>query len=320
VEKINYQLIQTKDFADAGLIKLRFNGQDSALENSVKELGIINPLLVIRQRPLAVIDGHRRLLLARKLKIAQIPCLCIDAKISDQELFKMALIRNWNAIHDDMDKAQCLKTAHDYAKLSVKQIEQDILPSLGLKAEKHIYETYVRTLTLVPELLDLIASKKLPFRGSQGLFELKTEDQICFAREIAAKTNLTTNALLKAAEWLRDLLRTTGISLGSFLRKYKFQEILDHPKWDARLKAEKLIEGLRKIRRPKLTAMEEKLFEQAAGITAGENDMAIRFPQDLEESGFMLQMKLRDRRSLERLQKTLGEKKDLLNSLFDLML
>lgn len=57
------------------------------LIKSIKEFGIIVPLIVDAEHNL--IDGHRRLASAKKLKMEKVPCLQVDSKLSKDKAYEI---------------------------------------------------------------------------------------------------------------------------------------------------------------------------------------------------------------------------------------
>ena len=158
----------------------------------------------------------------------------------------------------------------------------------------------------------------MPCRGAHILSHFKSADQQEFADSIATQATLTTNELLKAGEWLYDLLKPSGAGLQAFLREKKLNEILQNPDWDRRQKAERFFKALRTLRFPRLTDYEKK-FESAASEVGGK-DLKLEMLTSFEEEGFWVRAKMRDKKSVQNILNLLEDKKTLLNSLFDLML
>ena len=320
MENIAYKLMPVTCFAGKTPYCLRYRVQDNLLEQSIAKRGVITPLLVYPHPQPVVVAGHKRLHAAQASGLKQIGVFEIQEHYSSKELFALAVISNWNQAWLDLDRAWALRQAVDIHQWTEPEIIQDVLPALGLACETHVLKQYLQAARLEPALLDQIACGHLPFRGMHLLSRFSPEDQRMFAGSIAVNVVLTTNELIQLGEWLYDLLKLQGVNIDAFLKKEQFDSILNHPQWDLRQKAEKFCEKLRTLRFPKLARHEQQFKSIARTITDEKIDLKIEPPPSFEDQGIWLRAKIRDPQSLDRLLDLLKDKRNLLNSLFDIML
>lgn len=82
VVDVNIQKIQenTSNFYDADY-------HIEALEFSIKELGILEPIQI--KRDYTIVSGHRRFRAARKAGLLSVPCIFIDDSVEDTEMLRL---------------------------------------------------------------------------------------------------------------------------------------------------------------------------------------------------------------------------------------
>lgn len=77
------------------LFQLRFGREDSDLVQSIKEHGIISPLLVVKRSDKStIVDGSYRFKLAQELNLKHLPLLPLNASLPDATLFRLAVEAN----------------------------------------------------------------------------------------------------------------------------------------------------------------------------------------------------------------------------------
>ncbi|MCM8775682.1 MAG: hypothetical protein NC930_04970, partial [Candidatus Omnitrophica bacterium] len=190
----------------------------------------------------------------------------------------------------------------------------------GLPAEKFVCEQYQDVLRLDESLIDLVADRKLPFRGAQALLKFQSGDQREFAHSVASRLTLTSNQLLQVAEWLLDLLKSTRQDLRTFLVKNQLLSILDDPQGDGRQRADRFLSAVYALRFPRLWGYKQKFKASSQEVLKNIEGLKLEAPEPFEQEGFVLQAQIRRRDDLDRILEMLARKKRSLNSLFDIML
>jgi len=146
-----------KTFSEEGLAELAA---------SIKEFGVIQPLLVRKsQGGYEVIAGERRLRASKIAGLAVVPCVTRQA--SDKEMAEIAMIENLQ--REDL---HYFEEAAGYEKLLTDfDLTQDELAKRVGKDQSTIANK-LRLLKLAPELRELIFQKKLTERHSRALLRL----------------------------------------------------------------------------------------------------------------------------------------------------
>lgn len=298
----------------------RYRPASPVLQESIAKRGVLTALVVTKDARPAIVSGHRRYQAARKAGIREIPVFEIQENFGGGDYFILAVLSNWNQNWPDLDRAWTLHRAKEKFHLAENDLTELILPALGLPAGKYILNQYQSVAGLDRSILDLMAEDKLPFRGSQILSRFSPEDQRQWSSVILPRAALTTNQLLKAGEWLCDLLKKERLTLSDFMGKYGLGEILYHPEADRRQKAKNLYEMIRHLRFPRLAEYEKKFQTLSKSLQGDFRELKLEAPESFEAQGFNLHARIRDGRALANILKVLERQKPSLNSLFDIML
>ena len=154
----------------------RENLTDADLTKSIRQLGLLLPLSVIREgKHFQVISGHKRLAALKKMKIKKVDIFLLEAK-NPKQLFLTALLFNACSSYSDLDRCLIIRKAGDNFGFSSTELIQTILPQLGLSPSPKVLAQYVQAGKLSESILKLIREQKIPFHGSAGLARLKQPD------------------------------------------------------------------------------------------------------------------------------------------------
>jgi ParB-like chromosome segregation protein Spo0J len=297
-------------------------GQDRDLAEvyaSVK-LDFVTPPVVMGPSPYLILDGHRRIEGLRAQGKKDVTVQFAGENLGKDRAFWIALICNANAAWTDLDRAWILKLAKQYVDLHHEHNRHILGSVLKLKPSLRVMEDYLAVAALDESVLKWMESDQLPFRGAQGLCQLALQDQQTFAQKIAANTAFTTNELMRTIEWLTDEMRRTGQALNVYLDKSGLQTLLHRPHGDLRQKTEQFYNQLQTLRNPQLTAYEDRFAEESRVLCRNTPEIQLGAAQAFEDEGYWLRVHLREPASLDRLLSWLMDRKNSLNSLFDIML
>ena len=222
--------------------KVLDNEQMKELKDSIRENGILNPVLVRRiKKGYEIISGHRRKHAAELLGMEKIPV--IIKELTDDE--STVLMVDSNIQREEIlpsERAFALKmkmealshqgtSRHHVEKLSCEEVGE----SSGMSGRQ--VQRYIRLTELLPELLEMVDQKKLPIMLAVEIsfFDLEIQSYIL--------TNIILGAVVRAehiAE-LKQLIEQDSIS----------QEIVSHV----------LNGSVEKKSKKNLTITEKKLYD-----------------------------------------------------------
>jgi len=152
------------------------------LAQSIKEKGVIQPLLVRRKGDFyELIAGERRMRAANLLNLKELPIIIKD--VEDQDSLEMALIENIQ--RQDLNP---IEEAHAYLYLIDKfKVTQEKI-SLVLGKARTTITNILRLLKLPQEIQEEIKKGRISLGHGKALLELEDENQQRrFAQEIIAK-------------------------------------------------------------------------------------------------------------------------------------
>lgn len=222
--------------------KVLDNEQMKELKDSIRENGILNPVLVRRiKKGYEIISGHRRKHAAELLGMEKIPV--IIKELTDDE--STVLMVDSNIQREEIlpsERAFALKmkmealshqgtSRHHVEKLSCEEVGE----SSGMSGRQ--VQRYIRLTELLPELLEMVDQKKLPIMLAVEIsfFDLEIQSYIL--------TNIMLGAVIRAehiAE-LKQLIEQDSIS----------QDIVSHV----------LNGSVEKKSKKNLTITEKKLYD-----------------------------------------------------------
>ncbi len=320
MERIILKQVGLDEIASDDRYCLRFRCDDAALEQSIKKRGMLSPVIVTGGANKILLAGHKRTHIAKKLKMESLHALEIRGEQEAEDLWLAAVFSNWNQTWPDLDRAYALQKTCVKFRLPEAFVIEELMPAMGLVPEKHVLSEYLKAGNLDSGLLECIASGRIPFRGAAALAKFSAQDQRSIAKQLVPFTAFTVSQWGQLAEWLSDLMRLEKKDLTAFFERSGIATILNHAQWDARTKSERVLQLARSLRFPQLCNVEEQFRSVSRAISPHAADLKIEAPPSFEDEGFWLHAKIRDANALERVSETLRDKRDLLNSLFDIML
>ena len=316
MENYVYKIIPLTEISRKFPFSARYALQDPLLWDSVARRGVLKPVVIASS---VIISGHKRFLAAEAAGFKEIPAFEIQGARNPEDLYLLAVFSNWNQVQDDLDRAWAIERAVSDFKWDEKTVLEDILPALGIEPQRHFLEEYREIAGLAAPVLEAIHSGRLPFRGARVLARFSASGQSDFANRITSQAALTTNQLIKAGEWLYDLMKIKGDSLAGLLKSSGLEALLETSSEDRRQKGEKFCAQLRALRFPELVR-KERDFESLAGKIEANQGVSLEAPSYFEGEGLTLRAKLANPEALDKLAAVLERKRKLFNSLFDIML
>lgn len=301
------------------LFCFRYCLRNSALQDSVKHMGILMPLFVTNGIRPEIIAGSRRVAAATALKIQTVPVIEFGI-MKPKEAFLLSLISNWHQNFSEMDRACAIVRASQEFQFEKEDMQHVILPLLGLSNNPHSLALYTNAHTFPNVLKDLFENQSLSFRSAPMLVRFSRKDQEYFARAIATPIRLTTSQAVQICEWLLDLMRGSGKDLATLVQRHGILKVLGHRSMDPRTKADKFYGALKRVRFPQYSARLDSFEKQCTKIGQGIKNLRLEPIEGFEEHGFELHARVKNPENLQKILKRLSEKLPALHSLFDVKL
>jgi ParB family chromosome partitioning protein len=167
------------------------------LASSIREKGIIQPLLVRKQADrYELIAGERRLRAAMKAKLDEVPVIVRD--VSDTEALQLALVENLQREDlNPIEEANAYRRLHEEFSLSQEQIADKVGKSRPAIANS------IRLLQLPNEVQRELAEGKLTAGQARALLALEREALILAAMRQVIMKSLSTRETERLVQRLR---------------------------------------------------------------------------------------------------------------------
>ncbi len=297
---------------------LRVNAEDSALVSSVRQWGLLQPLTVVRNgKYFECVSGHKRLAALKKLKKKNAPVDLLSME-NPRKIFLAALLLNHSASYSDLDRAYAVQKAEKDFQFSVLDLQNLILPLLGLVSSPKVLNQYQQAARLPGAVQRMIELNCLPFQGSFWLAKFKAEDLNYLVRQLLPKIRPTASQLAHICEWLLDLIQIGNKSAAKIIKQIKLAPASKTQ--DARPRTDAFYQSLRSLRFPELTE-KEKAFTQAAQAMQGQvSGLEIRAPDHFEQEGFYIRAHIRNSKSMAEVARKLQDVQNQAARLFDTLL
>ena len=194
--------------------KVLDNEEMEALTESIHAEGILSPLIV---RPLEgtdgyeVISGHRRLHVAQKARLSEVPALVHE--ISREEAAVMLVDSNLHREHIlPSEKAFAYKLKMEALKhrgITCGQVDHKSRDTLSDDDSGRQVQRYIRLTHLIPELLQLVDDGRIALTPAVELSYLPEKAQTCLLEEM--RRNDCTPSLSQAIR-MKKLYQTGNLS------------------------------------------------------------------------------------------------------------
>lgn len=161
------------------------------LSNSIKENGIIQPLIVVPNEDsddFMIIAGERRFRAAQLAGLKQVPV--VVKKVTQKDTMIMAIIENVQ--RSDLN---CVEEAMAYYNLinQFKLTQEEVATKIG--KSRSVIANLLRILTLPNEVLLLLKNNDLSFGHAKILASLKEEKEIVYLAHQVKQKNLSVREL-----------------------------------------------------------------------------------------------------------------------------
>jgi hypothetical protein len=236
----------------------------AAVMDSLREVGQLNPVLLLDQTPRKIIVcGFRR---ARALR--QLGCSRIFARILSNEacdktrVFGLAL---WDNIShrqlNGLEKARVLFKLKDFCGISEEILIKIYLPLLGLMPHESVLHAFLSLNGVRPGLRRCLAEGRLTLSSTEILAKAPSQAQDNFS-SLMAKVQLSASSQRKVLGLLEDLSAVADVQLHAPLDLPEVSAILNDSRLSPFQKGDRLYEILYRLRNPRLSQALERFNAQ----------------------------------------------------------
>lgn len=188
-----------KDIKDINIDELRSNPYQprlvfdeeklEELSDSIKEYGIIQPIIVKRSiKGYEIIAGERRVIAAKKAGLKSVPAIVRD--LTDEEMLELSTLENIQR-----ENLNVIEEAYAYKKmLDMLELTQEQLSKKIGKSRSHI-TNILGLLNLPKRTQDLVLENKLSMGHARTLSKLSNEEEIYKLSDKIIRENLSVRDL-----------------------------------------------------------------------------------------------------------------------------
>ncbi len=189
IEKI--ELSKIKEFKNHPF-KVRDDEQMEKLVESIKQNGVLNPILVreVGDKTFEIVSGHRRKRAIELADMKEIPCivrnltddeatiLMVDSNLQREEILPSEKVFAYKMKMEAM-KRQGHRTDLTSSPLATKLNEKGTAEKIGEElgdSRDNVYR-YIRLTNLIPEILQMVDDKRIAFRPAVEISYLTEDEQ-----------------------------------------------------------------------------------------------------------------------------------------------
>ena len=239
------------------------------LENSLREIGQANPVVLVDRNPgcLMIVCGFRRLRALRRLghSTALARILPADA-LPLLEAFRLALWENLSHRQlNPLEAARALFTLRHTCGLTEESILRGYMPALGLAAHPHVLHSYLGLHLLHPQLRVQFNEGRLTLATVEHLASRPPTLQEAFA-VIMAGIRLTASLQRQMLELVDELAARTACPAEEVLQQPEVIGIATEAGLAPHEKGRKLYDLLYRQRFPRISAAEDRFVAATSEI------------------------------------------------------
>lgn len=281
--------------------KWRSDYEAPALAEAIKSWGLLQPLLLRRQREgkLQLVCGWRRFLCLQRLGWPAVPALILPPETPDRWCRLAILADQPGPVLNLVEVARLVQLlAPDY---SPEEMCRNILPRLGQPGTKAQLQALQAVLQLEPAYQELLAAGRLTLATAARLAAWEAADRealLPWWRVLALSQSYQRELL----EFFTTLSRRSGQPIRHWLQQPEVQEILATPNLSGNDRRQRLWDRLRRWCFPRLSAVQDQFQRCLARLGLKDRpDLRLEPPPAFEGEEFRLELRCRNRQELARL-------------------
>ena len=300
IKESRYHFLQITDWNSGGE-KIR------VLTDSIRELGIIQPLIVHRLGDdFHLIDGFKRVLATGKLGIKTVPCYIIPAGTTLKAILELLLLGH----HHRLSSSPVSKVL--FIRLTMRLgIDRNILlhhffPLLELKGHKALLKK-IETIAKLPlVVLDFCDEKDFSIKQCLHLTRYP-EELLLHVFSWREKLSLTASTVEELLTNIKDYLNGTGKKVSEFLEKEEVKILFASP-LPPQERTKQLRQIIKKLRFPVLTETNANLDKIRKGLSLP-NNVNLSWDRTLEQRELNLLFNIKEPEEWEKTLKDLKAEK-----------
>jgi len=268
-----------------------------SLEESIKEVGVISPVVLTqRDETLQVLCGHRRLRIAEKLGLEKIPASLHEPSLTDES--KLAINLNDNSSHrkySAMETGNIIQKFKD-ANASENTIIQKYMPIMGLERSKKLYLDYLAVEKFDPNAQKLIHDLNLPLRTFSIMYRWDSHRRQSMAA-LLKTLKPGANKCRDLLELVQDCATCQNKPVHEVLAHGDIQSVVLQGQLSPQEKYDRLHQVIYSWRNPHLSAI-QKSVGQCLDELSLDPKTKVRIQESFESDELKIEIKFRSQKEL----------------------
>jgi len=285
---------------------ITFSLRSDTLINSIKEIGIITPIILRdMQNRYQIISGFKRVFACRELDIKSIKAIVHSKNdLKDKEAFYLNFyenltLRSFNIV----EKAMILNNLFERIKIDTKEYKKKFLPLLGLDFNKKQLKDFFGLLDLDEKIKTYIVEENISLKNILQWMRFTKKEQKDIYRFILP-LRLSSNKLREVLLFLEEICQRDKISVKDIIDCIEIQDVLNNMNITVSQRSSKIRDLLKRKRFPQLTSMEKSFADIIKDLKLPKG-IIFRSPEYFEEKEFSIEFKIKNKEELKRVSRAL---------------
>lgn len=273
-----------------------FNQQ--ALLESIDTYGVLNPIVAIdKGKRFQVVSGFRRLEIASKLALNDLPVYVVSAGTSKEDLFRFSISENQaTRILNLWEKTSLL------AKLMKAEVDEDriislFMPLMQLPSSRQRMKEMLILIELPESLREYLISKSLSLRRIRHLKGLSKETLVFF-NEVIELLAPSANLFQEITKQLVEVSRRDDVKVEEIVSNYGLLKMAKDQSTSRSERLRKLRDKAFSLRYPVLASANQRRKEQLEALKIG-SQLDVKWDRSLETKGIEIRINLNSEEDLE---------------------
>ncbi|MBM3252676.1 MAG: ParB/RepB/Spo0J family partition protein [Candidatus Omnitrophica bacterium] len=262
------------------LFRYKFEIED--LSDSIKQAGLINPVVLRQKEKYQIVCGFRRVFSYKFINKKLIRAFVLDKETQDIDCVLFALNDNYFTGNlNDIDKAMTLRKLKRNFLVGESELINIFTTLLKMPKSKEVIKNYLAISEVEDEIKEGFLNDKLNLGQLFILSRLNASERIPIYKYIILSCRINTNELKEIIEYLTFLNRKFNKTFDEILDKKIVKNKLLSGNFNPRQKTIILLNTLRDYRYPNLTKKSRRFFKISKCINIGDK-LRISFPENFE--------------------------------------
>jgi hypothetical protein len=300
--KLNEIDLDSEEF-DRYLIS--FKPDVSLMVRSLREVGVMSPVILVREEELRIVSGLKRALASREIGTETVPAHIYEKdEKTHQELLRIAIYENLGTRRlCRLEKAVALHKLHRACGIDVKALIEEFADAFEIPPTPEKFLEYIGVAELEDPVREALARGDLEFQACVQLSKLKRSECNALFGKVLSAVTMNLNESVQFIDDMRDLALILHKEIGELCKRQDIERILEDATLNRRGKGSAVRELVRKLRFPELTRHEEAFKKEVAALSLGAG-IRIQHPPFFEGDYVSIQVKSE---SADRLLSQLGD-------------